>query len=130
MINTVTKYVTDDGKEFHNLIPAQLHDMSLKKAAEKAKNLTEERFNALLKLWKESPNLHGVIETHALNSIGAWAIFGEGRSFDRGVSYYRPLIGIVYGRLEAAMRHAVNLERFYTAGDGGTIEPTTIQNVD
>lgn len=62
-----------------------------------------------------------LLDNHSLTEYGVWRIFGEDPNCDFGGSHHQPELGIVEGKLEDVIEHAVELNNFWTWGGGGSI---------
>lgn len=73
-----------------------------------------------------------LLEKHSLDEVGIWQIFGEDPNCDMHGPHHQPDLGIVEGKLEDVIRHAVALPKFWQWGAGGDIKyiGKTIPKVD
>jgi hypothetical protein len=75
----------------------------------------------LIAQFKKTYNGQELLKKHSLDEEGNWRIFGEDPNCDFGGHHHQPELGLVTGRLEDVIEHAVNLDRFWQWGSGGDI---------
>jgi hypothetical protein len=60
------------------------------------------------------------------NEDGIWKIEGECNNPDYNGSHITPVLGYFHGHYYDVIEYALTLDRFFTWGSGGTIEPIEI----
>lgn len=114
----VTKYITDDGKEFDTEEAALKHE---KTVTDRAQNL----YDRFLQTYSGKR----LLEDHALDEEGMWEVRGEDPNCDLGGHHHNPYIGTVRGTLEKVIRWAVVKEGFWEWGSGGIITKKYVVDV-
>ncbi len=75
----------------------------------------------LVAQFKKTYSGAALLKKHSLDEEGTWRIFGEDPNCDFGGHHHQPELGLVTGRLEDVIEHAINLGRFWQWGGGGDI---------
>ena len=106
-----TKFISEDCKEFDNEDSCLDYENSLK-------NTVEYRVNE----WLKSHTGRRILDSYSLSDYGVWRVLGEDGLGEFWGSCRTPYLGTFEGTLKSVIKHAVQLPRFYTWGNGGAIE--------
>lgn len=65
-----------------------------------------------------------LLKKHSLSEEGVWRVKGEDSNFDLAGPHpnYTPDLGFISGKLQDVIAAAVEMDRFWTWGHGGSIE--------
>ncbi len=118
MITKKEFWVTPDGEQFDTESEAVLHQ---EKVNASKKNL----YDQFLKTYSGSR----LLETHNLNEVGIWEVRGEDPNPDFGGHHHEPYIGTYKGKLVNVIKEAVESDRFWQWGAGGSIKKIEIKPI-
>lgn len=111
MVKQVTKYITEDGKEFDSLNDAKNHEEK-----ERTKAITD--YHKYLHSWAGKD----LLKKYKLETEGMWRVTGEDPNPDFGGHHSNPFIANVEGKLDDVIKWAVVHPMFWSWGGGGRIE--------
>lgn len=110
MIKEITKYITDDGKEFSDFDDAQNHESA-------KTDRDAERYARFVQGYTGRT----LLAKYGPSKYGTWEILGEDDNCDLGGYHYMPRLGVYEGTLDQVIHTAVSLPSFFSWGGGGSI---------
>ncbi|QIG73985.1 hypothetical protein PP935_gp210 [Rhizobium phage RHph_N34] len=120
MVIKKTTYVTADGQEFATHVEAEIHE-------KETLSLADREYSRYI---NQSYSGQRLLEKHHLDEYGTWKVEGEDPNCDMGGPHHCPHLGYFEGELEAVIRKAVMLDRFWQWGSGGNITKVEKQVVE
>ena len=119
MVKQITKFVSEDGKEFGTAKEAESHENKVK----------AQKTSLFDTYCKTSYGGKRLLEKHSLAEDGVWQVRGEDPNPDMVGHHSNPYIGTYQGTLEEVIKIAVMEDKFWTWGSGGDINKISVVKV-